>query len=111
MIRGFRRALGRLVLAFGFRSILWRGIRDRSWAGIDPSPIGLAFAALLVPVLCGAVFAAVYHAEIIAHRTGEPYGTLVLTIAVTVIEVALIIPGSCSAGMEIRRSRAIRFTP
>ena len=42
-------------------------------------------------MLCGAVFAAVYHAEIIAHRTGEPYGTLVLTIAVTVIEVALII--------------------
>jgi Ca2+:H+ antiporter len=31
------------------------------------------------------------HADVIAHRTGEPYGTLVLTIAVTVIEVALIL--------------------
>ena len=34
---------------------------------------------------------AVYHADVIAHRTGEPYGTLVLTVAVTVIEVALIL--------------------
>ena len=44
----------------------------------------------LVPILFGTVFAAVHHAEVIAARTGEPYGTLVLTMAVTVIEVALI---------------------
>jgi Ca2+:H+ antiporter len=42
-------------------------------------------------VLLGAVFAAVHHADVIAHRTGEPYGTLVLTVAVTIIEVALIL--------------------
>src|SRR5216683_2055947 len=42
-------------------------------------------------VLMGAVFASVYHADMIAHRIGEPYGTLVLTVAVTVIEVALIL--------------------
>ena len=42
-------------------------------------------------VLMGVVFACVHHADVIAHRTGEPYGTLVLTIAVTVIEVALIL--------------------
>src|SRR5215471_7683187 len=52
--------------------------------------------ALLVPliglvVLMSVVFAAVYHADVIAHRTGEPYGTLVLTVAVTIIEVALIL--------------------
>jgi Ca2+:H+ antiporter len=47
-------------------------------------------AVLLIIVLFGAIFAAVYHAEIIAHVTGEPYGTLVLTAAVTIIEVALI---------------------
>ena len=41
-------------------------------------------------MLFAVVFSAVYHAEVIAHRTGEPYGTLVLTIAVTVIELALI---------------------
>ena len=42
-------------------------------------------------VLIGAVLAAVYHAEIIAHYLGEPFGTLLLAIAVTVIETALIV--------------------
>lgn len=41
--------------------------------------------------LLGAVVASVHHAETIAHRLGEPYGTLVLALAVTVIEVALIL--------------------
>jgi Ca2+:H+ antiporter len=54
-------------------------------------PLGLAIAIALVPLLLGAVFAAVYHAEEVAHITGEPVGTLVLTIAVTVIELALIV--------------------
>jgi Ca2+:H+ antiporter len=55
-----------------------------------PSPGGLAFAAVLLAILFGTVFAAVHHAETIAGRIGEPYGTLLLTLAVTVIEVALI---------------------
>jgi Ca2+:H+ antiporter len=55
-----------------------------------PSALGLLFAAILLVILFGTVFAAVHHAEVIAHRVGEPYGTLVLTLAVTVIEVALI---------------------
>jgi Ca2+:H+ antiporter len=54
------------------------------------SPAGLVFAAVLLVILFGTVFAAVHHAEIIAHEIGEPYGTLLLTLAVTVIEVALI---------------------
>jgi Ca2+:H+ antiporter len=37
------------------------------------------------------VFLAVHHAEVIAHRVGEPFGTLVLALAVTVIEVALVV--------------------
>ncbi|MBY0613096.1 MAG: ionic transporter y4hA [Beijerinckiaceae bacterium] len=53
-------------------------------------PASLAFTGLLLPVLLATVFAAVHHAEEIAHKTGEPYGTLVLTAAVTVIEVSLI---------------------
>src|SRR4051794_30213083 len=55
-----------------------------------PSAAGLVFAIALLVVLFGTVFAAVYHAEVIAERVGEPYGTLLLTVAVTVIEVALI---------------------
>src|ERR1700712_1340521 len=55
-----------------------------------PSVAGLAFAVVLLAILFGTVFAAVYHAEVIAERIGEPYGTLLLTLAVTIIEVALI---------------------
>jgi Ca2+:H+ antiporter len=55
-----------------------------------PSAAGLVFAVVLLVVLFGTVFAAVHHAEVIAQRIGEPYGTLLLTLAVTVIEVALI---------------------
>ena len=58
--------------------------------GYAPTPAGFAFAAVLLVVLFGTVFAAVHHAEVIAHRIGEPYGTLLLTLAVTVIEVAMI---------------------
>jgi Ca2+:H+ antiporter len=58
--------------------------------GFTRSAAGMAFAAVLLVVLFGTVFAAVHHAEVIAQRIGEPYGTLLLTLAVTVIEVALI---------------------
>src|SRR5437763_554989 len=63
-----------------------------SWLGLTftPSAGGLLFAAILLTILFGTVFAAVHHAEVIAERIGEPYGTLLLTLAVTIIEVALI---------------------
>jgi Ca2+:H+ antiporter len=50
--------------------------------------IGVIIAAI---VLIGCVLAAVHHAEVVAHRLGEPFGTLVLAVAVTVIEVSLIV--------------------
>lgn len=53
---------------------------------------------LLVAALGASVVAAVHHAEVIAHRVGEPYGTLVLAMAVTVIEVALIVSMMLSGG-------------
>jgi Ca2+:H+ antiporter len=53
---------------------------------------GLGFVALVLgAVLLGNVIAAVHHAEVVAIRVGEPFGTLVLALAVTVIEVGLII--------------------
>ena len=54
---------------------------------------------MIVAVILGAaVLAAVHHAEVVAHRVGEPYGSLVLAIAVTVIEVALIVTLMVSGG-------------
>lgn len=52
---------------------------------------GVPFAAAETFALFATVFAAVYHAEVVAHRVGEPFGTLVLALAVTIIEVALIV--------------------
>lgn len=48
--------------------------------------------------LIAAVIAAVHHAEVIAHRVGEPFGTLILALSVTVIEVALIVTLMLSGG-------------
>ncbi len=48
--------------------------------------------------LLGSVLAAVHHAEVIAHRVGEPFGTLVLALAVTVIEVSLIVSMMIAGG-------------
>src|ERR1700742_1156257 len=55
-----------------------------------PSTAGLVFAAILLLILFGTVFAAVHHADVVAERIGEPFGTLLLTLSVTIIEVALI---------------------
>lgn len=42
-------------------------------------------------VLVASVLGAVHHAEVIAHKVGEPFGTLILALAITVIEVSLIV--------------------
>ena len=75
---------GLAVLLFAATAIPSLGI------GFTHSIQGLVFAGVLLVVLFGTVFAAVHHAEVIAERIGEPFGTLLLTLAVTVIEVALI---------------------
>src|ERR1700691_3037729 len=56
--------------------------------------------ALIALSLAGSVFAAVHHAEVVAQRVGEPYGTLVLALAVTLIEVALIVSLMLAGGEE-----------
>ncbi|WP_330232675.1 ionic transporter y4hA [Nocardia sp. NBC_00508] len=58
---------------------------------------GVAVTMVMV-ALIGAVLAAVHHAEVVARRVGEPFGSLVLAIAVTVIEVGLILALMSSGG-------------
>jgi Ca2+:H+ antiporter len=55
-------------------------------------------AAAIMVLLVGAVLAAVHHAEVVAMKVGEPFGSLVLAVAVTVIEVALIVTLMVSGG-------------
>lgn len=49
------------------------------------------FALALGAGLIACVLASVHHAEVVAHRVGEPFGTLILALAVTVIETGLIV--------------------
>ena len=75
--------LGVVVLALGWNA--------------EPSLPAIVVMAI---VLAATVLAAVHHAEVIAHKVGEPFGSLVLAVAVTVIEVALIITLVVSGGPE-----------
>ena len=77
------------VLSFGV--LVLAGV-----AGVGPLLVVLCGAALL-----GTVIAAVHHAEVIAHRVGEPFGTLVLALAVTVIEASLILSMMIAGGDEM----------
>ncbi len=47
------------------------------------------------------VFSAVYHADILARRIGEPFGSLVLALSVTTIEVSIIISIIFSGGDDV----------
>src|SRR5262245_17165662 len=63
--------------------------------------VGSLLAVLCSAALVGAIIAAVHHAEVIAHRAGEPFGTLVLALAVTGIETALILSMMIAGGDEM----------
>ena len=65
-----------------------------AWARHPPAGVE----AVVVALLAGSVLAAVHHAEVVAHRVGEPFGSLVLAVAVTVIEVGLIVMLMVSGG-------------
>jgi Ca2+:H+ antiporter len=65
-----------------------------------PYPEALWQIILMAVLLIAAVIFAVHQAEVIAHKTGEPFGTLVLALCVTIIEVALIVSIMLSADEE-----------
>jgi len=63
--------------------------------------VGPWVAALCAAALMGTVVVAVHHAEVVAHRVGEPFGTLVLAVAVTIIEASLILSMLLAGGAEV----------
>jgi Ca2+:H+ antiporter len=67
-----------------------------TWAS-KPAPLILLIVGVLLAV---SVLAAVHHAEVVAHSVGEPFGALILAVAVTVIEVGLIVTLMASGGPE-----------
>lgn len=77
------------------------------WTWVAPSAAWLLIVAnfgaavpilLLATVMIATVLAAVHHAELVAHRVGEPFGTFLLAVAVTIIELGLIITLMSEAG-------------
>ena len=62
--------------------------------------LGPVLVACMAALLAGAVLAAVHHAEVVAHRVGEPFGSLVLAVAVTLIEVGLIVTLMVAGGPD-----------
>ncbi|MDO4640802.1 MAG: ionic transporter y4hA [Neisseria sp.] len=65
------------LLAWGLYFI---GIKGNVWLEIGGGAL-----------LIGSVLSAVHHAEVVAHKVGEPFGTIILALAITIIEVALIV--------------------
>ena len=59
-----------------------------------------AYLFVMAAGLIGAVLAAVHHAEVVAHKLGEPFGTLLLAVAITIIEVALILSLMLTGGAQ-----------
>jgi Ca2+:H+ antiporter len=69
---------------------------------------GILLAIVLAIILIGAILVGVHHAEVIAHRVGEPFGSLILAVAVTIIEVGLIV--ALSAGGDEHAASLARDT-
>jgi Ca2+:H+ antiporter len=75
---------------FPAAAVAFVAVTSAAGIGFTPSASGVVFSGVLLAILFGTVFAAVHHAEVIAHKIGEPYGTLLLTLSVIIIEVAVI---------------------
>ena len=84
-----------LALALCWPALAWAILLISAFLGV-----GELIAAIAGVALFGTMFATVYHAEVVAHRVGEPFGTLVLALAVTVIETALIVSVMIAAPTE-----------
>lgn len=87
-------------------------MRRLSWTSVSPvvalcalaltwgRHLGTVPAAAVAVIIASAVLAAVHHAEVVAHRVGEPFGSLILAVAVTIIEVGLILTLMSSGGAK-----------
>jgi len=75
-------------------ALILAGLKYAHFLDAETAPVALVAALLLI----GSVFAAVHHAEVVAHKVGEPFGSIVLALAVTAIETSLIVSSMLSGG-------------
>ncbi len=81
-------AIGRLILGWG--AFLALAVAGPAIAGPLPTPVLVAALAAIVAVIVVCAFGVVAEAEHLARRLGDPYGTLVLTLSIVLVEVILI---------------------
>lgn len=70
--------------------IYFVGIKDSAWLQL-----------LAGGLLIGSVLLVVHHAEMVAHKVGEPFGAIILALAITIIEVALIVSLMVAGGDNV----------
>lgn len=79
----------KLMIAWGVVAVFFIGGPTWLHEPIDPVVAAISFVVIFVTILIAA-FGVVHEADYLAHRLGEPYGTLILTLSIVLIEVILI---------------------
>lgn len=80
--------IGRIVLGWGAFGILL--LIHPVIAAPAPAPVLIIALAVIIAVIVACAFGVVKQAEALAHKLGDPYGSLVLTLSIVLIEVILI---------------------
>jgi len=96
-------------LVVGWASVAVMSVVGHALMANDTPAIRIALFAFLFGIILWGAFTVVRHAEDIAHRVGEPYGTLVLTMSVTVIEVSFIVVAMLNTGEDSTLARDTIF--
>ncbi|WP_312984652.1 sodium-potassium/proton antiporter ChaA [Atlantibacter sp.] len=60
------------------------------WGASQSLPVVIGINALALVAILSSAFSVVRHADVLAHRLGEPYGSLILSLSVVILEVSLI---------------------
>ncbi|WP_413452336.1 calcium:proton antiporter [Georgenia phoenicis] len=79
-----------LRLLLGWGAVLGLSLTGTLLEPPVPAPLLVAALAVIVGVVLVCAFGVVHEAEHLARRLGDPYGSLVLTLSIVVIEVVLI---------------------
>ena len=79
-----------LILPLAAWGLYFIGVNSSAWLQVGGGVL-----------LIGSVLSAVHHAEVVAHKVGEPFGTIILALAITVIEVALIVSLMIAGGDNV----------
>jgi Ca2+:H+ antiporter len=94
-----------MIRKFLFSTSAWSIVVPLASIGILAAvwgrPLGWNLLPFVIVALIAAVLVAVHHAEVIALRVGEPFGTLILALSVTIIEVSLIVSLMLSGGAGV----------